>query len=390
MKKIDQRFRISNLIAKRYSSVISDDDDGELDDWINESEANIIEYELIADALIDDSQQLFYDDLNIDQEWKFFQKNKIKSVHRLRVRIIKYAAAIILPLILGGLFFNIYDFKTDDSKIIASSFDFSPGGPSGFLELTNGEKIALNKEKRDTIIEHRRILRLNNTILCDYNKISVANREINYNILKVPKRGEYSLVLSDGTKVKLNSDTQLRFPVSFTGNYREVYLKGEAFFEVTKNKSKPFIVHVNDVSIEVLGTSFNIEGRGSEREIKATLLEGSVRISHKTESVLIKPSQQAIYNYADSKISVKDVDVRAYIAWKNGMFYFDNERLDIILEKLSLWYGTEIFYINPSLKELRFSIEVKRYEKMTRILDMLEKTGKLKFDSNKNTIIVYK
>ena len=116
MKKIYQRFRISELIAKRHSLVITEDENDELDTWINESDTNINEYEDIVNVLTENKQALFYNNLNIDHEWESFQKKKIKTVQRLRLRIIKYAAAIILPLILGGLFFNIYDLKTDNNS----------------------------------------------------------------------------------------------------------------------------------------------------------------------------------------------------------------------------------------------------------------------------------
>ncbi|MDQ1770650.1 DUF4974 domain-containing protein [Labilibaculum sp. A4] len=210
-----------------------------------------------------------------------------------------------------------------------------------------------------------------------------------YNTLKVPRLGEYQLVLSDGTKVWLNSESELRYPVKFTGETREVELLGEAYFDVEKNPDKPFLVKTKSTTTRVLGTEFNVSAYPSE-ELNITLVEGSIVLNSKQISgkVQLIPGDNANLKIGGDKIYVSQVDVRKYTAWRDGYFYFEKERLEDILTKLERWYDFKVFYQNPAVKDYTFRMRADRNEDFAEIVRRLEQTGRISMKLKGNVIVV--
>ena len=197
--------------------------------------------------------------------------------------------------------------------------------------------------------------------------------------------GKSSLFLPDGTKVLLNAGTTIQYPTRFDQKERTVMLEGEGYFEVAKNREKPFIVTVNGVDIRVLGTSFNVSAY--QEEVVTTLVEGKVQLKRGDEQVVLSPNQQAIWS--DDKFKVKQVDARNYVLWKEGIFYFEDVDLERILDDMARWYNVNIFYMNSTLKKMKFSVEIKRYEDINEILRRIEQTKRVKFEIKDRTINVY-
>ena len=191
--------------------------------------------------------------------------------------------------------------------------------------------------------------------------------------------------LADGPRVWLNAESRLRYPVVFMGEERKVEMEGEVYFEVAKNREKPFIVTVNGVDIRVLGTSFNVSAY--QEEVVTTLVEGKVQLKRGDEQVVLSPNQQAIWS--DDKFKVKQVDARNYVLWKEGIFYFEDVDLERILDDMARWYNVNIFYMNSTLKKMKFSVEIKRYEDINEILRRIEQTKRVKFEIKDRTINVY-
>ena len=210
-----------------------------------------------------------------------------------------------------------------------------------------------------------------------------------YNTLKVPRLGEYQLVLSDGTKVWLNSESELRYPVKFTGETREVELLGEAYFDVEKNPNKPFFVKTSKVSTRVLGTEFNVSAYPNE-ELNITLVEGSIELNSKQISgkQRLIPGDNANLKIGEDQIHVSQVDVRKYTAWRDGYFYFEKERLEDILTKLERWYDFKVFYQNPAVKDYAFRMRADRNEDFAEIVSRLEQTGRISLKIKGNVIVV--
>lgn len=201
--------------------------------------------------------------------------------------------------------------------------------------------------------------------------------EVVYNILEIPNGGEYELVLSDGSKVWLNSASRIKFPVNFSGNTRDVELSGEAYFEIAKDKTRPFKVHFNTSAVEVLGTHFNVNAYDNEITQAVTLLEGSVKVSNPQEAVKIKPGQQAVLGN-ESKLKVKQVEVEEAVAWKNGLFIFVDEDLKSIMRKLARWYDFTPEY-QGNIGEEQFGGMISKYRNISEVLKMFESTGTIHF-----------
>ena len=224
----------------------------------------------------------------------------------------------------------------------------------------------------------------------DYATAKVEGEEIVYNTMRIPVGGFYQLALSDGSKVWLNSMTELRFPVTFTGEQRKVYLTGEAYFEVTYDTVHPFIVETPDgMEVKVYGTEFNMNTYG-KGVVQTVLVKGKVGVRDGVhgKEVMLEPRQMAEYDEKTGMVRVKNVDPYRYIAWKDGEFVFERETIEGIMERLSRWYDVKIFYGKESLKQKRFTGVVSRYEDITQVLRLIEGPATLRFEVKGNVVTV--
>jgi transmembrane sensor len=208
------------------------------------------------------------------------------------------------------------------------------------------------------------------------NGLNTPNETV-YNILEVPNGGEYELVLSDGSKVWLNSASRIKFPVNFSGDTRDVELSGEAYFEIAKDKARPFKVHFKTSTVEVLGTHFNVNSYDNEPAQAVTLLEGSVKVASLQEAIKIKPGQQAVLG-KENKMKIKQVDVEEAIAWKNGYFIFVDEDIKSIMRKLARWYDFMPEY-QGNISEEQFGGMISKFRNISDVLKMFESTGTIHF-----------
>ncbi|HEY0175648.1 MAG TPA: FecR domain-containing protein, partial [Pedobacter sp.] len=225
--------------------------------------------------------------------------------------------------------------------------DVAPGGNQAVLTLGNGSKVVLDHKSNGQLAWQGGTLvsKKGNGLLTYAVSGSAPVNQVSYNTVVTPRGGQYQIVLPDGSKVWLNAASSLKFPTAFSGNTRYVELTGEAYFEIAKNKSMPFIVKSDDQSIEVLGTHFNINDYREEPEVKTTLLEGRVKASSGKGTVFLNPGQQAVVSKADNSGNIKvlkDVDMEEIIAWKNGNFQFNNADIETVMRQISRWYNVDI------------------------------------------------
>ena len=211
-----------------------------------------------------------------------------------------------------------------------------------------------------------------------------------YNTLKVPTGGFYQLELSDGTRVWLNAESELRFPVQFGTGEREVYLKGEAYFDVRKDVARRFIVHLKESNVTVLGTSFNIKAYGDEDYIYTTLVEGKVRFTSEKEheEVTLRPGMQSVLNLKSGKTELKEVEVEQFTAWRQGRFVFPSTTLGDLMCQLKRWYDIDVVYLSPEAKGYEFRGAINRDMDLKNVLAIVEKTSNVVFDINERTIKV--
>lgn len=320
-------------------------------------------------------------------------KEEIVSVPLYR-RLGWYVAAA-LALVLSSVYYFNYSIlqKPFTSPKMAVVQDINPGGNKAVLTLSNGSKVNLTDASKGNIAHQQGAeLKLNQGGQLVYSSGVATATELIYNTIETRNGGQYQVVLPDGTKVWINAASSLRYPVNFVGNDRIVELSGEAYFEVAKNKAKPFKVVTAGQQVTVLGTHFNISAYPTENLTKTTLLEGSVKVNliNFTHSVIIKPGQQASVaeQSGEQKIEVQEVDADDAVAWKNGYFMFNNETLEDILRKISRWYDVEIVSTDPKKSQLRFSGSISRYSNVSQVLKKLELTESVRFKIEGRKIVV--
>lgn len=209
-----------------------------------------------------------------------------------------------------------------------------------------------------------------------YNSSANTNA-IGYNYLTIPRGGQFSLELEDGTKVWLNSETKIKYPIVFShGKERVVDLiYGEAYFEVSPSSAHAgakFVVNNDNHKIEVLGTAFNIKAYNSEKFVTTTLVHGKVGINYLQENYLLQPNQQSILNRATNTITFKEVDVFYETSWKDGKFSFNNKTLKEIMTVLSRWYDFEVIFKNKAIENEKFVGVLGKDEKIENILQNLK------------------
>jgi transmembrane sensor len=297
------------------------------------------------------------------------------------------AAAVILLLITAGIYYFILPHpavKTSNSAPYKN--DIAPGTNGALLTLSNGMQIQLDSTGNGNIAHegNTNIIKIDSQL--SYNVEQGTNTTNLYNTVSTANGNQYQLKLPDGSKVWLNAGSSIRFPVSFGGNERRVTITGEVYFDVKHNSRLPFIVMVNGFEIHDLGTRFNVNAYTDEPAVKTTLIEGKVKVGICNEkSVVLKPGEQAVLpatlsqsSQPSQPISVQTVDVDAVTAWKNGQFMFDNHNIQAVMRQLERWYNIEVVYSGNVTKE-EFVGTISRFENISQVLKMLERTGTVTF-----------
>jgi ferric-dicitrate binding protein FerR (iron transport regulator) len=288
---------------------------------------------------------------------------------------IKLAAAAVVLLVLSFAAIRLFSPQRQElAKLPVKSQminDVLPGGDKAILTLDDGRKIVLDTASNGELMVQGGTILIKEGARVSYDKEAEADN-VYYNTITTPRGGQYRLELADGTKVWLNAASSLRFPSSFLGNDRQVELTGEGYFEVAHDASKPFHVRVNDMDVQVLGTHFNINSYGDEQEIKTTLLEGSVLVTNNTGQASLHPGQQAVVKQGQDNVRVdNNVDVEDVMAWKNGLFAFNNTSLDEIMKQIGRWYNVDVVYESDVPQE-SFNGTISRNTNLSDVLKVLE------------------
>lgn len=310
-----------------------------------------------------------------------------KQRRPIKTAWLKYAAAIIIVAGTAAYLFNANN-KKHVANVSSATFAKDVAAPSSnraTLTLANGQQIVLDSVGNGMLATQGNV----NIRKMDDGRIIYAGNnsgEMQYNTLTVPRGSKIaSIVLSDGTKVYLNAASSLTYPVAFTGSERKVQITGEAYFEVAKDKSKKFVVGSDGVTTEVLGTHFNINTYPDEKAQKVTLLEGSVKVTGGTSGTVIRPGDQAAFE--NGKISISQpADLDQVMAWKNGVFNFNNASCETVMRQLARWYNIEIVY-PKGIPAIQFGGEIQQTLSLAEMLDALGAV-EVKFEINNNKLIV--
>lgn len=267
--------------------------------------------------------------------------------------------------------------------------DIAPGGNRATLTV-QGKTLSLSKDKTGIVVgndlkysDGTQDHTLAQTIFAKGAQSSLVTAA-------TPRGGTYFIVLQDGTKVWLNSDSKLEFLSSYANKtQRQVKLTGEAYFEVAKDATRPFIVSSSGQQLEVLGTHFNVNAYNEEPLIRTTLLEGSVAVRGKSNTIVLKPNEQSVVA-GNGNITVKPVDPSEALGWKSGRFIFNNTPMQVVMRQIAMWYDVEVAYQDEDLKNKLLDGSVSRYENVSGILNAISQTGAAKFKIDDRKIIVIK
>ncbi len=383
----DCKFRMVELMHLYLSGEITDEEMRELREWLDAAPGNKRMFDTICARK--DIVYRYKMHKKIDHKAAYGRFEGRVGVKRRILRLcLKYAAILLLPL---GVIFVMLRSNRQETPVVATVTDILPGESKATLILADGQSVALQSDSIPdiTVGEGVNVKSSGHGIV--YSGSGAGKVNLQYNTLQTPRGGEYQITLSDGSSVQLNSASQLKFPVTFDPEKREVYLSGEAFFEVKKDAEHPFYVIADGVRIQVYGTSFNVNTHDKEC-VRAVLVEGAIGLKAENggQEYRMKPSQLGEFRREDASIDVRTVDIEPYVAWKDGFFVFENQSMERIMNTLSLWYDVDIIYANEQLKRLHFTGHVKRYETIDNILKAIESAVGVTFSVKDRTICISK
>lgn len=384
MEKIDPGIEL--LIYRFLRGELSVRERERLEAWLREGNHRAC-FDKIRDKENMLQKSFYFDKLDRkrDNTWRLLER-KTGLRGRAIVRRWTVAASVMIPLLLGVIYFEASR-KAEVIRHEPRQEEIVPGMAVAKLLLPDGGVVDLGKDSVCSLElpEGGRFVNESGTLTYESDCTGMVTGQ--YSELRIPRGGEYKVVLPDGTTVWLNAESSLRFPAAFTGDVRKVYAKGELYFDVKHEGGRPFVVEVEkDYTVEVLGTEFNL--RAYDVSSRATtLVRGSVRVQGQAGEVLLQPGQQ-VRGSGAGNLDVSDVDVAPYVAWHEGKFYFVHTPLQEIMEELARWYDVEVVFENESVKEESFSIEMKRFDDFNKVLRLIEGTGMVKIEINGHTVTV--
>jgi len=378
--------RISQLLFKHLSGMLSEAEHDELMAWVDGHPAN----QQLWDQLKDETT------LDTDiSEWMAIPKRRLaddtrlkeavskhEQMHKIRRlrRWISYAAAV--TVIIGiGIF--LFDGSTHKEEQLQVATEILPGGNRATLTFADGRTLDLN-EGQEGIVIGDDITYVDGSAVVDNSDEALTEAGLQ---LSTPKGGTYQITLSDGTNVWLNSSSTLKYPARFSGTERVVEVSGEAYFVVAKDEKRPFIVKNSGQYIQVLGTAFNVSDYEDESEMKTTLVEGAVQILNIQSDRLTRliPGDQSTVSGGSTRI--QRVDVLRFTAWKDGYFYFEHTTFEEVMRQLARWYDVEVVYKNDIPQET-FTGEMGRDLTLNAVLKLLSVSAVQVQISEDNKLIV--
>ena len=372
---------IKNSLLKKIDS----DERQKLEKLLEEKHLKGIYQELENPAFLKEQFDQ-YSSYSGKEGFKQFQRN-IKGKH-LTITFARWVTSTAAVLIIAlGIMIGVENTRQKEVIPPVASRVIPAGIKKAELILADGQVVEIDK---DTL--H---IREKNGVNIAYREGSLSyeqkeqTKELVYNELKVPVGGECFITLADGTRVWLNADTKLRYPIAFVRERREVFLEGEAYFEVTK-ENRTFIVNTSFGNVRVLGTEFGVTAYSSDPASYTTLVEGKVSFTTgKEQPVVITPGEQVIASKSGI-VEKRTVDVEEYVGWKDGLYVFKEKKLGEIMKTLERWYGISVFFQQASLQDIPFTGNLKRYDNINVFLDALTRTGDLAYKVNGNCVILFK
>lgn len=386
----DYPFQIAVLIQKSMVGVLNDEERKQLEQWLAENDEHERMYqELVRPGFLEEARREHHQ-FQVGEGYRRFVAGKRKT-DRLRIGKRWTAVAAMGALVIGvalAFLFHMGDRMEQESQLPVAGV-IKPGKAGALLTLSDGRQVVLSDSLETRLKEQTADIRVQGKRL-DYSSEHIDSLLV-YNTITVPRGGEYQLTLSDGTQVWLNAGTELKYPVAFTDKVREVFLKGEAYFEVTSDVKHPFVVVTREANIKVLGTSFNVSNYEEDGRMEVALVSGKVDFmaASADEAYTLTPGEVIRMDKETSFVWKSKEDVSMIGAWRNGYFYFENIPMEELAVKLERWYQVKFTFGNEEVRQMRFTGTIKRDQTLDYVLKIIENTKDISFVNFGDRIGVY-
>lgn len=399
MKKLENTYQDASLIKKALLGDASDEEQLVLEQRLSEHPELKAVYEKLQDS--EELKDAFnkYKEYSSEKAYECFlqqiqQKEKPTAGKIRRIRTWWYAAAAVVVLAMGISFYAMQHYQATEEANTRIA-QINPGSKQATLTLPDGSTIDVQKKDINVIVDgvqvkyNEGVLSYRPTVTTQQHvEKNVDESPVKSNELVIPRGGENTVLLADGTTVHLNSGSKLIYPVRFAGKRRIVTLEGEAYFDVSKDDEHPFVVRTRFGEVTVLGTTFNVNAYNDADACYTTLVYGKVNFSAPDkETITLAPGEQVV---ASSRgIEKRAVDVNEYIGWAKGVYVFNNKRLGEIMKTFERWYDVHVYYEKESLRDLTYSGDLQRYGTINTFLNALELTGDIYYKINGRNILIY-
>lgn len=379
-------YRIAKLLAHQRAGQITDEEMRELEVWKENSPENEELFLRWQRGDFFSEEYAKYKKINGIRAKNAMQK-RIDWERRagLRLRILRFGVAAAVVLLVVGSFYLFKGEREEKRDAMPSIALISAQRPT--LKLNDGSVVLLDSVAAGFKEEGVTVARTGGSTLAYLAEDAISKQALAFNTLNVPKGAEFDLILADGTQVWLNAESKLKYPVAFGGKERVVELEGEGFFKVSKDAARPFRVKTKGQVVEVLGTEFNVDAYPDGEYVYTTLVEGKVKVDTDGKSLELTPGMQSVVG--KQNVYTRKVNTGDIVSWRNGMFVLEDKTLEEIMSKLTRWYDFSVFYQNQAAKDITFKGKIPRYASFESILDILERTGEVKFKVSGQTVTVY-
>lgn len=403
---------IANLLYESTRGTLSPEGSAQLEAWLQESPANRELMDRLRQSHFSMEKMDVYEQANPQQAWKRLaaaleltgdakvipmnpdmeETSKLSGQQSVRQsfisrRLWRYAAAVLLPVLLGTVGYWMYRPATDSLAGIDQLI--VPGEQRAVLTLADGSQVALDQAAvQQTIDQSIAAVQVQSQSLSyAANETPASVEALIYNELTTPAGGTFTVTLADGSRAILNAGSRLQYPVAFGADERKVFLTGEAYFDVT-HTGAPFIVATDDQEVHVLGTQFNVSAY-HKSAVYTTLVEGSVRVETPTQQQLLKPGEQAVLSVSEGVLAMRSVQTSNYTSWIQGKIQFNNETLEEVMERLARWYDFSFQFEQSAHRQLHFTGRISNQQPISEVLKMLEITTNVHFRLEDRMIIIH-
>ena len=327
--------------------------------------------------------------IDLQKSWQRLDSSLVGRPRKGRWLFWRVGPVVAASVALLLMFVFPFTRQVEQPGTLVSQVGITPGGVKAILQSEDGKMIDLTSSTSSRIVTSDGLVLVNDSLKgLRFDQSKSENQPMKYHTLAVPVGGEYHFTLADGTRVWVNSASEVRFPNCFSGEKREIYVKGEVYLEVARDEKHPFVVHAGENEVRVLGTRFNLTAYPDEQKVITTLVEGSVEFRNNQSSIRLKPGEQSVLDRETNNLEKQKVDVSIYTSWISGTYEYELMPLSDITRQLSRWYDVQFVYESTEFSNHPFTGVVKRDQSLEEVLSIIEKTTNIKFKISGRTIII--